>query len=120
GGEAHPLDALEHAHDALASRRSTWREREPAVAHHHRRDSLPAGGRQGVVPADLRVVVRVWVDEPRAHRQPRRADLAPAGAGLATHLGQTVAVDRDVAGEARVAAAVEDDSLTDDEVVWHV
>src|SRR4029078_315489 len=40
-------------------------QREAAVPHHDGRDAVPAGIRALAVPEDLRVHVRVGVDEPR-------------------------------------------------------
>ena len=48
------------------------REREAAVAHHDAGDAVPARRRQRVVPADLRVVVRVRIDEAGADGEPGR------------------------------------------------
>jgi hypothetical protein len=42
GGQAHALDALEHAHDAVAPLRLARGEREAAVAHHDARHAVPA------------------------------------------------------------------------------
>ena len=48
------------------------REREPAVAAEHRRHAVHRRRARGRVPQQLRVVVRVQVDEARARRRDRR------------------------------------------------
>jgi hypothetical protein len=63
--ERHALDLGEVAHDALAVRRTAGRDGEAAVADHGRRDAEGGGGRGAGVPGELRVVVRVVVDDAR-------------------------------------------------------
>jgi hypothetical protein len=62
-GERHALDVLERPEDQLAMRRPRRRDAEAAVADDDRRDAVPRGDREHAVPEDLRVVVRVDVDE---------------------------------------------------------
>ena len=77
------------------------RERDAAVAEHDRRDAVPARRRRVGIPRELRVEVRVDVDEARASRtrRRRRSSRRPRAGDLAD-LDDPVAVDRDVAGEA--------------------
>ena len=57
------LDPRHGEHRALAKLRPHRREPEAAVADHHRGDAVPAGERQVGIPEELRVVVRVEIDE---------------------------------------------------------
>ena len=72
GLHRHALDVLERAHDDVAVLGSRRRDAEAAVAHHHTRDPVPARRREVAVPEDLRVVVRVDVDEAGRQRRARR------------------------------------------------
>src|SRR4029077_8541303 len=83
------------------------------------RHAVPTRRRQCVIPADLRVVVRVRIDEAGADGETGRVDLALARARLAADLSQAVGVDGDVTGVCGRAAAVDDGAAADDEIVWH-
>ena len=65
------LDRLHHLGEVLAVLGAHGRERHAAVAHHDRRHAVPARRAEQRVPADLRVEVRVQVDEARASRAGR-------------------------------------------------
>src|SRR5207248_2643319 len=58
------LHALEGAEHEVAVRRARGRDAEAAVPHHDRGDAVPGRDGEHAVPEDLRVVVRVDVDEP--------------------------------------------------------
>ena len=59
----HVLDVLERAHDHLAMLGARRRDREAAVAGDDGRDAVIRRRTQRGIPEDLRVVVRVDVDE---------------------------------------------------------
>jgi len=73
--EAHAFDVLENARDLGAIRGPGRCDSEAAITHDDRRDAVPGRGRQVRVPEDLRIVVRVDVDEAGAHDQTRAVDL---------------------------------------------
>ena len=79
------------------------READPAVAHHHGGDAVPARRRELRIPGGLRVVVGVHVDPAGRHHQAVGVELAAAAADVAPDLGDPVTVQRDV-GDERVAA----------------
>ena len=114
------LDVDEVAHRDLARLRAAGRDADAAVAHDHRGHAVPGGGRQRAVPADLRVVVRVRVDEAGGDDQVGRVD-DPAGGALrelADRRDLSVR-DRDVGVARRRAGAVDQLAVLDEEVVGH-
>ena len=79
------------------------REREAAVAHHDGGDAVPARAGAERIPKDLRVHVRVPVDETGRHRLAVRVDhLARALADAADRRDAAVP-HADVGGESRQA-----------------
>ena len=95
------------------------RDAEAAVADHHGGHAMPRRDAQHAVPQDLRVVVRVDVDEAR------RDDLAlgvdgrrgrPVGLAQRDDLA---VLDADVADEARLARAVDDRAARDLQIEGH-
>ena len=93
------------------------READAAVAEQDRGDAVPRRRRQFLVPGRLAVVVRVHIDPAGRDQHAVGGDVALRGAGLAADLGDAVAVDRDVAGEGRLAGAVDDGAAADDGIV---
>src|SRR5690606_8707399 len=86
--------------------------------HHHRRDSLPDARLGAGITAQAAVGVRVDVDEPRRHSQPRRVDLLPATLGdPGRDRHDPVTAYRDVAQRRGTAVAVVDPAAADDQVV---
>ena len=75
GGKGHALDAREHRDDVLRGARVDRCERESAVAADDGRDAVQARRCRERVPQDLRVVVRVHVDE--AGRDDQAAGVDP-------------------------------------------
>ena len=70
----HALDVLQRQHDRLARIRTSRRHRIPTIPHNHRRDAMPTRRHQVTIPRDLRVVMRMTVNEPRSQHQPRQID----------------------------------------------
>ena len=93
------------------------READAAIAEHHRGDAVPARRREQRVPHRLPVIMRVHVDPAGRDQKPGRVDLAPAGTELAADRGDPLAGDRHVAGEGRLAGAVDDGAAANDDVV---
>src|SRR5438876_817912 len=61
--ERHTLHLLERAKHEVAMRGPRRGDAEAAVPHHHRGDAVPGRDGQHAIPEDLRIVVRVDVDE---------------------------------------------------------
>ena len=74
------------------------REPDTAVAHHHRRHAVPAGGREQRIPGDLTVEVRVHVDETGRHERAVGVDRLAGELVDAADLGHDAVGDRDVGG----------------------
>ena len=118
-GQAHVLDVVQRARDELAVLGPARRDREPAVAGDDARDAMPRRRRERGVPVDLRVVVRVDVDEPRGHHVPVGLEDARAVEALAD-LGDATVGDGDVGPHARRTRAVDDGAAANDEICAHV
>src|SRR6185369_6783153 len=115
-GERHALDVLERPQDQLAMRRPRRRDAEAAVADHDRGDAVPRGDREHAVPEDLRVVVRVDVDEARRDDESARVERARGGTAEPPDLGDATGSDADVALAARGARAVDQGAAADRQV----
>ncbi len=72
--ERHTFDPGHHAADVIGVLGAQWREGEAAVAAEHRRDAVQRGGAGIGVPRQLRVVVRVQVDEAGCDEHPAGVD----------------------------------------------
>ena len=119
-GERDAGDFLHRLHQAdqrgmmLAPHR---READAAIAEQHRGDAMPRRRREFLVPRRLAVIMRVHIDPAGRHQHAVGLDLAPAGPGLTADFGDAVAIDRDVAGEGRLAGAIDDGAAADDRIV---
>ena len=71
------------------------------------------------IPGDLRVEMRVDVDEAGRHDQTARVDLLAPGAVDLADRGDAIAGDGDVAFERRRAGAVDDGAAANDEIGFH-
>ena len=113
------LDGLHHAGEKLAVLGSAGREGDAAVADQRRRDAV-AGDRGDVrIPADLRIEVRMQVDEAGRDGQALSVDFASAlGAHLADGRYRTV-VDGNVARYGLAAKAVDDMATPDHKFMRH-
>ena len=82
---------------------------------------MPCSGRRvgGRVPEELRVVVRVRVDEPGRDHLTVGVDRALGVAGDLADGDDAPVVDGDVAGERLAAGPVDDEAALDDDVVGH-
>ena len=74
-GERHALDLREHAARVVGVGVVQWCEAEAAVAADHRRDAVNVRRRRERIPEELRVVVRVRVDEAGAHDETGRVEV---------------------------------------------
>ena len=116
----HALDAGERVQEPLEVLAARRREREPAVAGDDGGDAVPRRRRRGRLEHQLRVVVRVDVDEAGREHEPvgfehggRRVagDAADAPDAPVAHLH--------VGDRRRATRAVDDPSPPDQQVSWH-
>ena len=116
-GHAHAFDEFERLHDELAVARSGRSDAEPAVALHDRGDTVPRRRREVLVPEDLRVEVRVDVDEPRTQHQPAEVDFGRAiGGGDFADCGDDAVNDLDVITSTRRTCSIDDSGVAQDEM----
>ena len=111
------LHAFHQADQPFAPVGHGGREADAAIAEYRRGDAVPAGGREPRVPGRLAVIMGVDIDEAGDRKQAVRVDLAPARPRLAAGLGEAPAVDGDIAGEGRLAGAVNDARAANNRVV---
>src|SRR5207244_6947925 len=91
------------------------RDRVAAVPGHDRRDAVVAGGRRERLEGELRVVVRVDVDDARHDDEAVGVDGSP-GAREAADVGDEAVADADVGAAHGEARAVDDGPASDDGV----
>ncbi len=112
--EGHALHAGHHPHEVGRVLGSRGGEGEPAVAAEHCGDAMESRRRGCRVPAELRVVVGVQVDEPRRHDETSGIDLGGARLELVGGHDATVA-DGDVANRTVSAGAIDHEAALDQE-----
>src|SRR5262249_55438581 len=95
------------------------REAHAAVAHHHGGDAVVARWRAERVPRDLRVEMRVDVDEARRDELAGRVDHLARGTIIATDAGDAVPNHCDVGLEPGTAAAVDHEATANHEIGTH-
>ena len=116
-GERHLLDEVEEPGQRVAVLGPAGRERDAAVAGDDRRHAVADRRRRQRIPVQLRVVVRVGVDEPRRDDAIVGVDDPPGrSAREATDLDDPTPLDADVGAEAREARAVDHGPAPHDEV----
>jgi hypothetical protein len=118
--EGNRLDVDEVAHCHLARLRLARRDADAAVAHHHRRHAVPARGRGRAIPADLRVVVRVRVDEAGSDNQAGGIDNTVGFVGDFFLNGNDLSIQNpDIHAFGRRAGAVHHRAVANQEVQSH-
>ena len=100
--------------------RLTRRERHPAVAHHHRRDPVPAHRGAVRVPADLGIEVRVKIDEARRDEVPFGVDLLVSATVDRPHGRDDAVVNRKIPSDWLIAGSVYELPASNYDVVCHV
>src|SRR5229473_7748834 len=111
------LGTLEIAHHEQLVLLGTGRERKPAVAHHDRRDAVPARAGAEGIPEHLRVHMRVGVDDARRDDMAFRVDDF-LGALMDSANGRDFALrDTDVGAITRQPGAVDDSAVANYQVV---
>ena len=114
--DVHALDHRQVAKQRLAERRRTRRDAEAAVAHHDGGDAERDRGRERRVPGDLRVVVRMQVDDARHERKAAGVERAARRLIRLADRGDGISADADRACETFGTAAVADARAADEEV----
>ena len=94
--EGNALDIDQVLHGDLARLGLARRDADAAIAHHHAGHAMPRRGRDRAVPADLRIVMGVRIDEARRHDQPVGIDGALGAFRHLADLGHLAVVDRDI------------------------
>src|SRR5713101_4856484 len=96
-----------------------WRDADAAVAHHHGRDAVPRrAGDQGI-PTNLRVVMRMRIDESGCDDEVTRIDYFLRAVFDFANFGDAPVLDRDVAMKCGRPGSVDDTSVLDHEIVRH-
>jgi len=107
------FDVDEISHGDFAGFRPTRGYADPTVAHDHARDPMPGRRRHRAVPANLCIVVGVWVDESGGYNGAVGIDNFRCQAiDIADRRNLSIA-DCDVAASRRVACAVDQRSVLD-------
>src|SRR5262245_54580993 len=96
--------------------RPAGREAHSAVAHHHRRDTVPGRRDEPAVPHRLGIVVSVDIDESRRHDTAPGVDLLRAPRRHLSDRGDAAVLDGDVPVTWGVARAVDDRTVSYNEV----
>ena len=107
------LDGLHHAGEEFAVLLPARREGDPAVAEQRGGDAVPSDGRHLGVPADLRIEVRVQVDESRRDDVSLGIDFLGTALVHPTHGRDGVAVNGDVGFDRFVAGSVDYGAIPD-------
>ena len=114
----HALDLGEELGQPGAIGRPARGDRVAAVARHHRRDAVVAGGGPERLEGELRVVVRVHVDDAGHHDEPVGGDRPPR-ARQAPDVGDHARLDADVGDPHRQARSVDHPATFDDRIEGH-
>ncbi len=113
------LDIDQIAHRDLTGGGAAGGEAHAAVAHHDAGDTVPGRGRHRAVPADLRVVVRVRIDESGRNYTVGGVDRRFARPAHATDFDDPSIVDRHIGVLAGPAGSVYDQPVADDQIECH-
>ena len=113
------LDRLHHTREEFPVGRLAGRERHATVSHHDRRHAVPTHRRAMGIPTDLRIQMRVNVDEAGCDDVTVRIDLAAASLVDVADGRDDAVVDSKVAGDGICARAVHDLSATNYDVMCH-
>ena len=113
------LDGFHHARQQFDVCRLARRERNPAVTHQRRRDAVPRNRCQRGIPADLRIQVRMQVDETRRDEVARCVDFFPARALYPTDGGDETIVNGEIARNRFGTCSINDLSAPNYDVMSH-
>src|SRR6516165_505311 len=110
------LDTLHQFYEFLAMLRLARREADSAVAHHHRRDTVPRRRDEPAVPHRLGIVVSVDIDESGRHDAAPGVDLLRAILRHVSDRDDAAVLDGDVPIAWGVPRAVDDRTVSYNEV----
>ena len=113
------LHRLHHAGEQFAVLRPARRERHPAVADQGRGDAVAGHRRDVRIPADLRIEVRVHVDEAGRDRQALGVEFASTLAVDGADCRDRARIDGKVARNGLAAQTVHELAAPDNEFVRH-
>ncbi len=117
------FDRLHHAGEKLAILRLARREGDAAIAHQRRGHTVPRDRREIGVPADLRIQMRVQVDEPRAITVRPSASISrlplPAILPISRRCGAPFDADVGAGERPSRANAVDDLAAANNDVIGH-
>ena len=92
---------------------------DAAISHHDAGHAVPGGAADHRIPADLRIVMGVRIDESRRDDQFRCVDLALAAFGDLADFDDAIAVDCNVAAKPRGAGPIDDRAVLDYQIIRH-
>jgi hypothetical protein len=118
--ERHPFHLGQVAHHALAVGRSARRDGKAAVADHRGGYAELRRGRDARIPGDLRVVMRVVVDDPGHQRQAGGIEGGFRRSLDRSHAGNLVPRNRQIAPPGRGAQAVDEQGVADHQIVHRI
>ena len=111
------FSARHREHAAVAKVGLHRREAEAAVTEHDRSHTVVARDRAPRIPANLRIVVRVQIDEAGCHDHARGVDgFVRFAFVLAAEVNDAAVFDPDVSGETRLTGTVDDGPIGDVQV----
>ena len=117
GGAGDVLDAFHDLDQEVLRARAHGGEPNPAVSHDDRRHPVPARRGHLRIPRDLAVVVGVDVHPAGGEEKTVGIEPAPARAAVPSNRGDAAVIDGHVPGARGPARAIDDDRVTDDQVV---
>ena len=115
--ERHALHVRQVAQREVAVRRAARRDGEAAVADHDARDAERHRRRGERVPDQLRVEVRVEIDDARGERAPLRVHPGSPAADIHADGRDAAVRDRHAAVPRRCAGPVDQQGVVDDQIV---
>src|SRR5215468_8186212 len=110
------LDTLHQVYEFLTMIRLAWREADPAVAHNHRRDTVPGRRDEPAVSHRLGIVVSVDIDESRRHDAAPGVDLLRGPLRHLSDRDDAAVLDGDVPVAWSAPCAVDDRTVSYNEV----
>ena len=93
------------------------RKADTAIAHHHCCDPVPRRRRHFRIPGRLAIIMGVDVDKAGRDDQPLGVNLLAPRSGNGAHGRDAATIDGDIAGEAWIAAAINDGAAADHEIM---
>jgi hypothetical protein len=115
----HALDFFQRLDNQFAMLRPRRRDTKAAIAQHGGGDAMPGRDGHHAIPHHLRVVMRMHVDEARAHRLAGGVDGLARFAWRFAQGNDPTVLDANIAFVGCLAAAIDDGAAGDLDVVLH-